>query len=101
LSGGVITLNWAGGDVTNGVSLQAVFNVNVPASPLLSIQLTSANAAVISWPASPTGFSLQQSSSLNPTSWINVTNTPVVTNGMNQVIVSPPAGRRFYRLKFS
>ena len=101
LSGGVITLNWAGGDVTNGVSLQAVFNVNVPASPLLSIQLTSTNAVVISWPASSIGFSLQQSSILNPANWVNVTNTPVVTNGLNQVMVPPLTGRQFYRLKFS
>jgi len=101
LSGGVITLNWAGGDVTNGVSLQAVFNVNVPASPLLSIQLTSTNAVVISWPASSIGFSLQRSSILNPANWVNVTNTPVVTNGLNQVMMPPPAGRQFYRLKFS
>ncbi len=101
LSGGVITLNWAGGYVTNGVSLRAVFNVSVPASPLLGIQLTSTNAVVISWPASSTGFSLQQSSNLNPTNWVKVTNTPVVTNGLNQVMVPPLTGRQFYRLKFS
>ncbi len=101
LSGGVITLNWAGGYVTNGVSLRAVFNVSVPASPLLGIRLTSTNAVVISWPASSSGFSLQQNSNLNPTNWLSVTNTLVVTNGLNQVIVSPPAGRQFYRLKAS
>jgi hypothetical protein len=101
LSGSVITLNWDGGDVTNGVSLQAVFNVNVPASPLLSIQLTSTNAVVIAWPAPSTGFSLEQNSNLNPTGWVNVTNTPVVTDGLNQVIVSPSAGAQFYRLKLS
>ena len=101
LSGGVITLNWAGGDVTNGVGLQAVFYVNLPASPLLSIRPTSTNAVVISWPAPSTGFSLQQNSNLNPANWVNVTNTPVVANGLNQVIVSAPAGRQFYRLKFS
>ena len=101
LKGSVIILNWAGGDVTNGVSLRAVFNVSVPASPLLGIRLTSTNAVVISWPASSSGFSLQQNSNLNPTNWLSVTNTLVVTNGLNQVIVSPPAGRQFYRLKAS
>jgi len=100
LSGDVITLNWAGGDVTNGQSLQVVFNVNVPPSPLLHIQLTSANAAVISWPAPSTDFTLQQNSGLNPANWVNVPTTPTVTNGQNQVMVSPPVGPQFYRLKF-
>ena len=100
LSGDVITLSWPGGPVTNGVSLRVVFNVSVPPSPLLSIQLTPTNAVVISWPAPSTGFSLQQNSNLNPTNWVNVSTTPLVTNGLNQVTVSPPAGTRFYRLTF-
>lgn len=100
LSGSVITLDWAGGHVTAGVSLQAVFNVSVPASPLLDIELTPTNAVVISWPAASTGFSLQQNSNLNPTNWVNVSTEPVVTNGLHEVIVSPPAGQQFYRLTF-
>jgi hypothetical protein len=101
LAGAVITLNWSGGNLTNGQSVQAVFNVNVPASPRLDIQLTSANTVVISWPAPSTGFNLQQNSSFNPTTWADVTTTPAVVNGRNQVLVSAPIGTRFYRLKFS
>ena len=100
LSGSVITLNWLGGQVTAGVSLQAVFNVSVPASPLLGIELTPTNAVVISWPAASTGFSLQQNSNLNLTNWVNVSAEPVVKNGLNEVIVSPPTGQHFYRLTF-
>ena len=97
LSGDVITLSWAGGVVTSGESLQVVFAVN---APLLSILLTSANTVAISWPAPSPGFALQHKSSLSSTNWVNVTNTPTVANGRNQVLVSPPAGTQFYRLKF-
>jgi hypothetical protein len=101
LNGGVITLNWAGGDLASGTSVQAVFRVNPPPLPLLSIQLTPTNAVVISWPAPSTGFALQQNGTLDPASWVTVTNSTSVANGQNQVIVSPPVGTQFYRLKSS
>jgi hypothetical protein len=101
LNGGVITLNWAGGSLTNGASAQTVFNVNAPPLPLLSIQLTPTNAVVISWPAPSTGFALQQNGTLDPASWVTVTNSTSVANGQNQLIVSPPVGTQFYRLKSS
>ena len=100
LSGEVITLNWAGGSVTSGQSLQATFYLDLPAAPPLAIQPTLTNTVVISWPAPSTGFNLQRSSNLNPTDWVGVTDTPTVANGRNQVIVSPPVGTEFYRLKF-
>lgn len=100
LSGNVISLNWAGGDVTSGQNLQAVFNVNLPPSPLLSVQITPTNAVVISWPDPSTGFNLQQNSGFNPANWVNVANTPIVANGLKQVVVSPPVGTQFYRLKY-
>ena len=97
LTGDVISLNWAGGGVTNGDRFQVVFDVN---ETLLSIQITSANTVAISWPAPSAGFALQQKSSLSSTNWVSVTNTPTVANGRNQVLVSPPVGTQFYRLKF-
>jgi hypothetical protein len=99
LSGSVVTLNWAGGSLTNGASVQAVFDLNAPALPLLSIRLTSANAVVISWPAPSDGFALEQNVSLNPATWEPITDTIAVIDGQNQVIVSPPVGTRFYRLE--
>ena len=100
LSGSLISLNWAVGYVTNGQNLTAVFALNLPASPPLSIQHTPTNAVVISWPAPSTGFNLQQNTNVSSTNWVNVTNTPIITDGLKQVIVSPPAGTRFYRLKY-
>ncbi|MCX6927970.1 MAG: hypothetical protein NT154_32890 [Verrucomicrobia bacterium] len=100
LSGNVINLNWAGGDVTSSQTYQVVFNVNAPASPLLSIQLTPTKAVSISWPASSSGFKLQQNPNLNSTAWANVTNTVVIENGQNQVVVSPQLSSQFFRLRF-
>ena len=100
LSDGVIILDWAGGSVTSGQRLQAVFNLNLPAAPPLEIQLTSTNTVVISWPASSTGFNLQQNSGFNPLNWMGVTTAPVVVNGRNQVIVPHPVGTEYYRLSY-
>jgi len=100
LSGSVITLNWGGGSLTGGQPVQAVFNVNVPPSPRLSIRLTSTNTLVLSWPASSTGFNLQQNSSLTSNNWMTITNTPAVINGRNEVILPAPLGTQFHRLKY-
>jgi hypothetical protein len=100
LSGSVISLNWAGGYVTNGQNLAAVFALNLPASPPLNIQLTPTNAVVITWPWPSTDFNLQQNTNVSSTNWVNVTNTPIITVGLKQVIVSPLVGTRFYRLKY-
>ena len=51
-------------------------------------------------PLSPsTGFTLQQNPSLATTNWVNATPLPTVVGSEKQVIASPPAGNRFYRLK--
>jgi len=70
-----------------------------PSSPSLAINIT-VNSLVVSWPANVTGFRLTQSPNLLPSSWTAVTNTPVVTNGLNEVIFSPiPLDNRFFRLQ--
>ena len=73
--------------------------IQTPGAPLLSVFLTPTNTVIVAWPA-PSSFSLQQNTNPATTNWTGVTNavTPVGTN--NQVMISPPAGNRFYRLKF-
>jgi hypothetical protein len=78
-------------------SLLAV--VQTPGAPLLTIHLTSTNTAVLSWSVSSPGFNLQKNSTLAPADWGGVTNVPTVVGGQNQVIIAPPAGNWFYRLK--
>jgi hypothetical protein len=73
--------------------------VQSPGAPLLRVVLTSTNTVVVAWSAPSTGFSLQQNSDLNTTAWGGITNTVNVVGSENQIILAPPIGNRFYRLK--
>jgi len=53
---------------------------------------------VFTWPTNSAGFVLQQIASLGSTNWANVTNSITVMGTNNQVVVSNPAGVRFFRL---
>jgi hypothetical protein len=74
--------------------------VQTPGAPLLRIALTAANTFLVAWPMPSTGFSLQQNTNLSTSNWSGVTNAVNVVGSENQVIVSPPTGNRFYRLKY-
>ncbi len=75
--------------------------VQTPGAPLLRIFNTPTNTIVVAWPAPSTGFSLQQNPVVNNApGWTGVTNVPVVVGSENQVFVSPPAGNKFFRLKY-
>jgi hypothetical protein len=67
-------------------------------SPLLRIQLTTTNSVIIAWPASSTGFLLQQNASLGAAGWLPVTDSPVTVGNEKQIMVVPPLGKKFYRL---
>ena len=76
----------------------SLFAVQTPDAPLLSIRLTSANAAQVLWPSPSTGFMVQQNAELNSTNWVNAPQA-VSDNGADKFItVNPSTGRRFYRL---
>jgi hypothetical protein len=66
--------------------------------PYLTIQLTNVNSVTLSWLAPSNAFRLQQNPNLTTTNWTNVTHSVSVTNSQNQVIMSPAAGNKFYRL---
>ncbi len=74
--------------------------VQTPGAPLLSITLTTINTVLISWPSPSTGFTLQQNT--NGVSSVNWSDAPemIQDNGtIKYLIVNPPTGNRFYRLK--
>lgn len=102
---GTIGQHDAGGPMTGGnYSLTGGFwslvaAVQTPGAPFLTVFRTSTNTVVISWPDPSTGFVLQQNGDLKPTNWGNVSATPNVVNGQKQIIVAPPVGNLFYRLK--
>lgn len=78
------------------------FTFQVQTAPIqlssLNIFASNGSSAVVSWPVLPGGFVLQHKTNLIGTNWIYTTNTVAVVNGTNQVILSPPAGNRFFRL---
>jgi hypothetical protein len=67
--------------------------------PVLNIG-ASGNQAVLTWLTNNSaGFNLQQTTDLTRTNWFALTNIPVVTNLLYQVIVSATNRQDFYRLK--
>lgn len=73
--------------------------VQTPGAPALTITLTSTNTALISWPSPSPGFSLQQTTNLNTTNWIDAPESVTDNGAINYIIVNSPAANRFYRLK--
>lgn len=65
--------------------------------PTLAIA-PSGGGFLISWPASATGFALQEISNCVATNWTVTTNAVALVNNLNQVLVNRNAGSRFYRL---
>jgi hypothetical protein len=94
----------ASGEMTGGnYSLTggfwSLYAVQTPGAPVLSIALTATNTAMVYWPSPSTGFNLEVNTTLATANW--VTNSQSITdNGtIRYILVSPPAGNRFYRLK--
>jgi hypothetical protein len=90
LSGGQFSLK---GGVMGMLAL-----VQTVGAPTLRIQATGTNTIIIAWPASASGFSLQQNSNLANGNWAAVTNSVNVVGSENQVVIVPVAGNSFYRL---
>jgi len=88
----------AGGKYSLIGGFWSIIAVAVPGSPSLQIILTTTNTVIVSWPSPSTGFNLQQNADLNTANWLGAPQT-VNDDGTNKfIIVSPPAGSRFYRL---
>jgi hypothetical protein len=102
---GTIGQHDAGGPMTGGnYSLTGGFwsllsVVQTPGAPKLRIFLTSTNTAVIAWSTNVTGFTLQQNGVVETANWTAVGTTAIVVGSENQVIIAPPTGREFFRLK--
>ena len=94
----------AGGPMTGGnFSLTggfwALYAVQTPGASLLRIFLTPTNTAVVAWPYPSTGWNLQQNTNLATTNWAMPAQTVNNNGTINYIIVNPPSGNRFYRLK--
>jgi hypothetical protein len=72
----------------------SLYAVQTPGAPLLTITYAN-NQAIVSWPSSATGWTLQTNSSLVASNWGNYLGQVV----NNTVTNAPPKGNLFYRLK--
>ena len=75
----------AGGPMTGGnYSLYggfwALYAVQTPGAPMLTIQLTTTNTAMVYWPSPSTGWNLQQNNDLSTANWVTPAE-PVNDNG--------------------
>jgi hypothetical protein len=75
-----------------------IASVREPGAPLLSVTPAGGSAVLLSWPYPSAGFGLEQSVAVKPANWTTSTNAPVQVGDQWQVMVSPAAGSRFYRL---
>jgi hypothetical protein len=88
----------SGGSYSLTGGFWALYAVQMPGAPLLTIFLTTTNTAVVSWSSPSSGWNPQQNSVLTSTNWITPPET-INDNGTNRfIIVNPPTGNRFYRL---
>ena len=72
--------------------------VQVPGGPVLRIKFVAGNA-IISWPVSVTGFSLENSAAVSGAAW-NVTPQPIVDTADEHTVTVPASGViRVFRLK--
>ena len=85
-------MSGGGYSVTGG--FWALYAVQTPGAPLLTITLVG-NQAIISWPPSATGWTLQTNANLATPAWGNYAGAIV----NNSVTNSPPRGNLFFRLK--
>jgi hypothetical protein len=78
-------------DLSNGGIYVAI------ASPSLSLTVSQRNA-ILTWPASVTGFTLQQTTDLSRPAWTDVTVPATVINGNNQATLPASSAHCYFRL---
>lgn len=66
--------------------------------PIVGITASTPGALGFAWPASATGWVLQESPDLSPASWVNSALPITTSGGQNQVSFSNPTGSLFFRL---
>ena len=101
---GTIGQHDAGGPMTGGSysvtgGFWSLYAVQTPGAPVLSIELTTTNTAMVYWPSPSTGFNLQVNTNLATTNWTAPSQSITDNGTIKYIIVNPPTGNRFYRLK--
>jgi hypothetical protein len=94
----------AGGPMTGGQysltgGFWALYVVQTTGAPLLSIRLTTTNTAQVYWTSPSIGWNLQVNTNLTTTNWVAPLETVTDDGTIKYIIVNPPTGNRYYRLK--
>ncbi|MGA2245754.1 MAG: hypothetical protein ABSH48_12200 [Verrucomicrobiota bacterium] len=72
--------------------------VSSPGAPTLTIERVNKTTVEVLWPYPSTGWTLQQNTTLSTAGWAD--SSGVSNDGVNNyLLVSPPQGNVFYRLK--
>jgi hypothetical protein len=101
---GTIGQHDAGGSMTGGNfsvtgGFWSLYAVQTPGAPTLTIKLTTTNTAMVYWPSPSTGWNLQVNTNLATSNWLTPSETVQDNGTIKFIIVNPPTGNRFYRLK--
>jgi len=101
---GTIGQHDAGGPATNGPysltsGFWSLYALQTPGAPTLTIRLTTTNTAQVSWPSPSTGWSLQANTNIAGSNWVTPAESVNDNGTLRFILVNPPAGSRFYRLK--
>jgi hypothetical protein len=101
---GTIGQHDAGGPMTGGNysvtgGFWALYAVQTTGAPLLSIRLTTTNTAQVYWTSPSIGWNLQVNTNLTSTNWVTPVESVTDNGTIKYIIINPPAGNRFYRLK--
>lgn len=88
-----------GGNFSLNGGFWALYAVQTLGAPALTITMTTTNTAQVYWPSPSTGFNLQVNSNLTSTGWVTPSETVTDNGTIKYIIVNPPTGNRYYRLK--
>ena len=88
-----------GGNFSLTGGFWALYAVQTPGAPVLTIKLTTTNTALVYWPSPSTGYNLQVNTNLATTNWVTPAESVTDNGTIKYILVNPPTGNRFYRLK--
>jgi uncharacterized delta-60 repeat protein len=97
-----VALDSTGRIVIAGVSANSFGLARLVGDPLaaipIAISLPASKTLEISWPSSPSGWTLQQTSNLTSPAWV-ASSESVTNDGTNNILIAhPTGGHLFYRL---
>jgi hypothetical protein len=76
----------------------ALYAVQTPGAPWLSIKIVGSNSVVVSWPNTGS-YTLQTNNNLDTANWVGYGGTVNTSNGTNSITLTPLTGSLFFRLE--